>query len=107
MVSEVKERFSKCFPRLKIEFYSKPHHFGEQSPEKYLIDTSKKIGEIRHSYQEGCLEIKSWDTVATIEKDFRKQLGLNIQIFRKENEGWFQTSNTDKYNLLQQSEMSF
>jgi hypothetical protein len=52
------------------------------------------------------LEILSWYTVARLEKEFREQFGLPIQVFRKEQGKWIQTSSTDNYTLRQQSEIA-
>ena len=106
LVSEVQDRFNKCFPSLKIEFYSKSHSLAEESKEKHLISPSKRIGEIRQNKNEGFMEIKSWDSVARIEKEFHKHYGLNIQVFRNENGSWVQTSVTDRYSLAQQNQMA-
>ena len=78
----------------------------EESPEKYLLSPEKSLGEIRRNQHAGCLELKSWYTVARVEKDFRELFGLNVQVFRNENGGWIQTSDTDKYSLYQQYEMA-
>jgi hypothetical protein len=105
-VSDVQERFSKCFPYLKIEFYTRAHHIGDETPEKFMVDRNKRIGEIRRNKNAGCLEIKSWFTVSRIEKDFKELFGLNVQVFRSENDEWVQTSKTDNRSLLQQTEMA-
>jgi hypothetical protein len=95
LVSDVQERFAKCFPCMKIEFYTTRHHFRENSLEVCIANPSKKIGEIRRILEEGCLEIKSWYTVANVEKDLRDQFGLNVKIFREEKGRWVQTNGAD------------
>ena len=105
LVSDIQERFSKCFQFLKIEFYSKP--YKDEFSEKYRIAPNKKIGEIRNNCNEGCLEIKSWYTVYTVEKYFAELFGLNIQIFRMENNRWNQTYTTKNYTLMQQNNTAF
>ena len=106
LVSDLQERFSKCFPSLKIEFYTKPHSSAKPSNEKYRIDPQNRVGNVRHNSNEGNLEIKSWYTVQKVEEDFREKFGMNVQIFRKENGEWIQTCNTDKFSLHTQQEMS-
>jgi hypothetical protein len=106
LISDLQEKFSKVFPCLKIEFYSKPHNIKKESSEAHKISSDKRIGDIRRNSNEGFLEIKSWVTVSQVEKDFRKQFGLNVQVFRKENGAWVMTSKTDGYTLSQQNEMS-
>ena len=105
LVSDLQEKFAECFPCLKIEFYSKPHHHGEKSTDENRIDPSRKIGNIRHTHNEGLLEIRSRYSTAHVERDFRKLFGLNVQVFRNEKFGWVQTSETDKYTLQQQNDM--
>jgi hypothetical protein len=105
-VSDVQERFSKCFPYLKIEFYRRAHHIGAETLQEFMVDANKRIGEIRRNTNAGCMEIKSWFTVSRIEKDFKELFGLNVQVFRNENNEWIQTSKTDNRSLLQQTEMA-
>ena len=106
LISDLQERFSKCFPSLKIEFYTKPHSPKCRSNEEFLINPENRVGNIRVNQNEGNLEIKSWYTVSRVEKDFRDKFGLNVQIFRKENGEWIQTCKTDKFSLHTQQEMS-
>jgi hypothetical protein len=105
-IYQVQEKFSKCFPHLKIEFYSKAHHVKEESLEKDRIDPQRRIGEVRQNQNAGWLDIKSWDTIARIEKAFKDRFGLNVQVFRKENNTWVQTSKTDRFTIRQQMMMA-
>ena len=104
-VSDLQERFSKCFQSLKIEFYGKSHNSQEKSAEKYIITPAKRIGEIRRNHEEGDLEIESWNTADQVEKDFKEKFGLNVQVLRRNNGQWVQTSKTDKYTLFQKAEI--
>jgi hypothetical protein len=104
-IADLQERFSKCFPSLKIEFYSKPHSIKKPPKENWLISPEKRVANVRHNHNEGELEIKSWYTVRRIENDFREKFGLNAQIFRNENGEWIQTNKTDKFSLHAQQEM--
>ena len=105
-LSDIQERFSKCFPSLKIEFYNKRHTLKKSSSENFQINPSKHVGEIRHNHSAIEMELKSWFTVARVEKDFREKFGLNVQVFRRENGAWVQTCNTDKFTLHEQQEMA-
>jgi len=106
-VANVQERFATCFPLLKIEFYSAPHQCKERSCFEQLLSPQKQIGEIRDKRNAGYLEISSGFTAASVERDFRKKFGLNVQVFRKENDSWIQTSATDQFTLKEQSDMAF
>src|SRR5688500_17336282 len=106
LIEDIQEHFSKCFPNLKIEVYSSPHHWKKGSLEKDIISPRTPVGEIRNSHSSGVLEIKSSDKVGDVEKKFKKIFDLNVQIFRKENDCWIQTTGTDLYTLEQEAELS-
>jgi hypothetical protein len=105
-ILELQNAFSKCFPLLKIEFYKKAHRWEQASSIEHLISVDKKIGEIRKKHHPGTLEIKRCYETGRVEQDFKKLFDLNVQIFRNENNGWIQSSSTDKFTLEQQSEMA-
>lgn len=105
-IDDIRERFSLCFPLLKIEFYDKPHHWEESSSEKHLIDSGTLIGDIRKNHATGILEIKSWYKTGDVERLFRKIFGLNAQIFRLEENGWKQSTASDNLTLAMQAELA-
>jgi len=105
-IAELQEKFNECFPHLKIEFYSHPHHWKEASFPNEIIDPSKKLGEIRKNHEHGVFEIKSWDQTGRVEQEFKKIYGLNVQIFRTENGKWHQTVSSDKLTLKQQQQLN-
>ena len=106
MLSDLQERFSKCFPSLKIEFYDNPNSLKGSSKQHTWISPSKNVGQVRRNHSEGALEIKSWYTVGRVEKEFSDKFGLNVQVFREENGGWVQTGKTDKFTLREQQQMT-
>lgn len=105
-VEEVQDRFTECFPFLKIEFYSKPHKKFEASDKTYLYHKKMLIGDIRKKHIDGSLEIKSWFTTARVEKELKDIYGLNAQIFRWDRNSWIQTSLSDEFTLQQQSQFA-
>lgn len=105
-LSDIQDRFSKCFPLLKIEFYNKPHCLKKPSEEDCRINPEKNVGQARHHHHQGELALKSWYTVARVEKEFAEKFGLNVQVFRKENGQWVQTGKTDRFTLHEQQEMA-
>jgi hypothetical protein len=105
-VSDVQGAFSRCFPGLRIVFSKKAPFYKEIAPNGTTIEGNQRIGAIRKTHGAGYLEILSWYTVARLEKEFREQFGLPIQVFRKEQGKWIQTSSTDNYTLRQQSEIA-
>ena len=105
-VSDLQDRFSLCFPFLKIEFYCKSHQWEESSSAKNLIDPSTFIGEIRKNHHPGILEIKSWYRTGEVEQAFKKLFGLNAQIFRLEGNHWKQSTESDNLTLGMQTEIA-
>lgn len=92
-LEEVQERFSDCFPGLKIEFYEESG--SKRLPAVEIVaDPYTYIGDIRRQHQSGIFEIKSWQTVDTVEKEFLASYGLVVQIFHRENKGWVLTNNS-------------
>src|SRR5215218_2887729 len=92
-LEEVQERFSDCYPFLRLRFYSVAHKRFQPTDEAFTIDGKKKVGHVRQVHNNGALEIKSWFTVALVEKELKEEFGLNAQIFRCNPKGkWIQTS---------------
>ena len=52
------------------------------------------------------MEIKSSDKVGDVEQKLKKMFDLNVQIFRKENDCWIQTTSTDGFTLEREAEQS-
>jgi hypothetical protein len=82
-LGELEEKFSECFPGLRIKFYK-----GQQSqkmdqpaePYLHLSDISKK-------HRIGELSIKSWEKAGKIIQHFKSDFGLLVGLFReKKNE---------------------
>lgn len=105
-IEDLQERFSLCFPHLKIEFYKKPHHWKAASSEKDRIDPKIRVGDIRKKHNQGQLEIKSFDLAGKVENEFRDRFGLYVQIYRNENGDWVQTTSTDTCSLNEQNAFS-
>jgi hypothetical protein len=103
-VEDVQERFSECFPFLKIEFY-KDQSGGEKTlKQNEWIVPKSRIGDIRNDHTQGMMQIKSTDRTGQVKHWFKNIFGLNVQIFRKENNCWIGTTSTNKYSLQQQRE---
>lgn len=103
-IEEVCNEFSRCYPFLKIEFYYKPHGWQEASSSKDLVAREKSIGELRTNGHEGLIEIHYWQKAGNVEHQFYSRFGLNVQVFRKQNDIWVQTLGTDELSLEDQNE---
>lgn len=107
-LEEVQERFSNCYPFLRLAFYSAVHKRFQPTDETYALDGKEKVGAVRKVHVNGAMEIKSWYTVARVEIELREKFGLNAQIFRSNKNGeWTQTSSSDDLTLQEQSAFEY
>ena len=97
LISDLQEKFSNCFPWLRIEFYHRPQSVKKSPEEQFRVDSGKTIGEVRHGHYEGELVIKSWYTLGKVVKDFKEKFGLNVRFFQKENSKWMPAGNTGTF----------
>lgn len=103
-IADLQERFNLCFPQLKIEFYTRPHHWQENSADNLKIDPQTLIGKIRTNHQPGVLEIKSWNKTGEVEQNFRNLFGLHVQVFYNDHHSWKQSIHSDNKTLAMLSE---
>lgn len=106
-INDIQDRFQLCFPKLKIEFCKKHHHWEGVCSEKDIFPNDKPIGNIRRKHNPGMLEIKSWQKVGEIEKKFHEEFGLNAQIFYRSGQRWIQTGKSDNLTLKQLQDKSY
>jgi len=102
-IGELTKEFSECFPFLKIEFFHEPHDWQEASYVNDMLPHNKKIAELRVTRQPAVMYIHSFQKTGTVEQEFKKILGLNVQVFRREGNAWVQTTDTDELTLEEQN----
>ena len=100
-LNEIKERFNKIFPYLKLEFFTHEHNKGEGSPRGEMIMSDKKINEV--GGKKGTINVTDKLTVAKLESDFKTNTNLNVQVFRKSGVVWLETTNSDNWTLQEQN----
>jgi hypothetical protein len=105
-VADIQEKFTMCFPYLKMEFYQESHRSHESSSPKHIIDPDEKIGSIRKKHNSGILEVKSWHETGMVERSLKRMFDLNIQIFRFQEDGWVITTYTDGLTLKEQCDLA-
>lgn len=98
----IKEQFSSKYPHLKIEFFETKHAEGEASPKKFVYDDAFRIKDIRKEGAMIPISIHGNLKTSTLEKMFEEELGLYIQVYKKSNGTWIQTTATDDWTLSQQ-----
>ena len=102
-ISDIKEAFHKTFPGLKLEFYKKAHSMEEGSKLADQYEDHMEIGDIRSIHESGDIVIDPEMSVGALEQAFEAQMGLHVQVFRKSNALWLQTSSTDHWTLKEQN----
>lgn len=103
-IAAIQKEFLAAFEYIKIEFFNKAHNVGETSSKKDMIDSSKRLGEIRTIHNEGDIVITKDMLVSDVETEFEDKFGIHVQVFRKQNDVWLLTTNTDSWSLEKQIE---
>ena len=105
-LKSIQQEFSKLFPNLKIEFFSKPHNAFEGTSAQYLIkETDVTLNDIKGAKHEGWIYLEPDMLVWQIEKFFQDEFHLSMQIFRRSGNVWLETSRTDNLSLEEQNEL--
>ena len=104
--AEIKEKFQESFDGLKIEFFHHSHESEEGSPKKDMVKESILLSSLNPKLEDMNLHIDPEMTVNQVEEFFEKDLGLHVQVFRKMNLNWIETTATDSYSLSKQIELS-
>jgi hypothetical protein len=102
-IKDVKEEFTRVYPFLKIEFFTKKQNPGENSQQTEEIDPSTELIEVSGVLREGAIDINPTDTVKEVEYKFEHQYGLPAHIYRKQNGVWLETTVTDDLTLQEQN----
>lgn len=103
ILRNIQNDFSKQYPFLKLEFYKCSHPEYVGSPESERLSADLPLEEATAFHCSGMIDISSLRTVAEVEHDFLKRLGLSVQIFRRSGQLWIETTETDHWSLEQQN----
>ncbi len=102
-IEDIQKEFSKLFPGLKLAFYKHMHEDHQGSPKSDQYDPDLSISSIQKVAKDGEINIKPSLTIAELENAFEEKLGLHVQVFRRSNRIWLQTSVTDDWTLEKQN----
>ncbi len=103
-LSDIQFQFNDSFPFLKAEFFNITIEVEKRNLIKEMInDTQRKIGDIHHMLHPMEFSINGNQKVSTIEKNFMKNFGINLQIFRKSGGAWLMTTTSDSSTLSDQN----
>jgi hypothetical protein len=98
----IKKEFSSKYPHLKIEFFETKHAEGEASLKEFVYDDAFRIKDIRKEGAMMPISIHGNLKTSTLEKMFEEELGLHVQVYKKSNGAWIQTTATDDWTLSEQ-----
>jgi hypothetical protein len=104
-IADLQAAFSREFPYLKIEFFTRLHDVGESTWSKYMVfNKQERFGKlIAFKGNDVPFELSGSVTVADFEQNFQRHFGLGIQVFRKSMSTWLITSSTDNWTLAAQN----
>jgi hypothetical protein len=103
-IGALQQEFNGMFPFLKLVFFTRPHDAYEGSPAKYIMDEpDRTLGTITKKMREGALYLEAEMPTWQVERLFREEFGLYVQVFRKSGDLWLETSVTDDLTLEQQN----
>lgn len=98
-ISDFQKEFNDAYRGLKIVFYKSNINTTDGWTESNQLSPETKLGEAYSDIREGELNIYDYNTIADVESIFSKEFKINVQIFRRSNKLWLQTSKTDKWTV--------
>jgi hypothetical protein len=101
-VKDIQTRFSAKYPKLKLAFYTKEHAEFHGSKKTDEVNSEMALAELNPNVSSGEINIDETRMVKEVESDFEDYFGLHVQVFRKSNNIWLQTSVTDDWTLAEQ-----
>jgi len=103
-IKEVKEKFSRFFPFLKVEFFLY-HRQTEDTPSGREIYKGRYLEETSEFFKEGTICFSPGTSIAQLEQEFQIELGIYAKIYRKSVENWVDTTQTSHLSLAKQNNM--
>lgn len=98
-IKEIQTEFSSVFPYLKLEFFSKPHTIRKGTKKEYIKNNTLSLREVSKKENSGSLSFDETTIVSHLERKFREDFELNVQVFRKSGNIWLETTATDTWTL--------
>jgi hypothetical protein len=100
-IGDVQRDFAQAYPFLKIDFYKingKSKYTTAEKLDKLVVMRSCNM------LREGELVVSDVMTVLELERSFRENFGLYVQVSRKSGTLWLETTMTDNWTLKQQND---
>jgi hypothetical protein len=103
LISDIQKEFNDAFPFLKLEFFNNKSLSRPDFSAKQIIPQTRKVGDNQIAITDGDIEISEEMKVSELEKLFKDQFSLAVQVFRKSGNLWLETTMTDNWTLQQQN----
>ncbi len=100
----IKGEFQDAFPNLKLEFFRHSHEEQEGSPKSDMITEDLSLESLLKDDTATHLSYNADITIGDFETMLNEYFGLNVQVFRKSNDVWLQTINSDGKSLREVNE---
>ena len=104
LISDIQKEFSAMFPFLKIEFFRQKGGKQLDYSVHNIIRQNQKVAEGQASITDGSITVEPYMTVKELEKNFRDEFSLAVQVFRRSGNVWLETTMTDSWTLQHQNE---
>ncbi len=104
LISDIQKEFNIAFPFLKIEFFNTRSFARSDFMAHQIIPSQRKIGDGQLAITDGDIEVAEEMKVKDLEKIFKDQFSLAMQVFRKSGNLWLETTMTDDWTLQQQND---
>ena len=105
-IAEMQTEFSKLFPFLKIEFFTRPREADGSLWSKHMVFNHNKtmddVGQLKAD--NNTIEISPSMTVNAFEQNLQKDFSLSVQVFRKSMGSWIATTESDSWTFAKQNE---
>lgn len=102
LIKDIQDEFNMVFPFLRIEFFMKSNRKSKETVDK--ISNLLTIGNAYKIKEPKKIEISPFMTVKDLGKDFEKQFGTTIQLYRKLGNLWLEITFTDTWTMKQQDD---
>ncbi len=103
LISDIQKEFNEIFPYLKLEFFNLRSFVRNDFSAKMILPNNKKLSDGVNGIKTGTIEIENGMKVSDLEKKFKDEFSLAVQVFRKSGNLWLETTMTDDWTLFQQN----
>ena len=104
LIADIQKEFNEAFPFLKIEFFNTRSFSRSDFMAHQIIPSNRKVGNGQLAIKDGDIGITGDMKVKELEKIFKDQFSLAVQVFRKSGNLWLETTMTDEWTLQQQND---